>query len=99
MMLEHVEEELLVYLHVAGNMRTFVRLDLLDRDNLAGVDAVVDIGLDVLEGETLGVFLAPIVEWRADGLGRLEAGDAMAAEAAEAVDGPLADVPLQVVLA
>jgi len=77
-------------------------LSFLDADRLpvligkAGhyLVVVVHIGLDVLEGDALGVLLAPVVERGADRLGAIEAGDVVAAEAAHAADGLLADVPL-----
>src|SRR5205807_9863494 len=65
-----------------------------------GVDEVVlerpfDVRLDVLEGESFGVFFAPIIQRRADWFGSLETRDVVTGKAAELVDGLLANEVFQ----
>ena len=67
---------------------------------VAGVHDVMmlaDVNVGVLKRQPFGVFGAPIVQGGADRLGRLEAGQIVAAVTAEAVDALTADVPFQLV--
>src|SRR5206468_1496652 len=59
---------------------------------------LVDVGHDVIERQPLRVFLAPLVERRADRLGLLKAGDVVAAVAAELAERFAADVHFQLVV-
>src|SRR6266481_8079848 len=62
------------------------------------VIVIADVSRHILEGQAVGILLAPIVERRADGLGDLESRNVMATEAAVGADGLLAHVPFQMIL-
>src|SRR5262249_24176333 len=99
-----VEEEVGVVLLV-GHLLVAVldgggdRLAVVADEAVDDVELVLDVTLDVLEGEALGVLLAPVVEADADRLGALEARDVMPAEATQTADGLLAQVVEHRVLA
>src|SRR5262249_31543492 len=95
---EQIQEERLVTFLSLADLRRLFLVHAPDLDQVASVLLFLDVRLDVFPRQALGVLLAPVIERRADGLGRLETGNVMAAETAEAVDGPLADVPFQVVV-
>src|SRR5262249_13742430 len=75
------------------------RLGRVARVVALGNDVVnpLDIGDGVLEGDALGVLLAPLVERSTDWLGVLEAGDIVTGVAPELRDGLAANVPLELV--
>src|SRR5579883_2761395 len=58
---------------------------------------IADEDIAILESQTFGVFLAPIIQRGADRLGRLESRYIVAAEATQTVDRLTADVPFEVV--
>ncbi len=92
--LDGLREELLVQRLV---VLAFRGLPAGARELVHLVVVVLEKGVDVLEGQPARVFLAPVLERDADGLGVVEAGDVVAAEAAEPADGLLAQVELDVV--
>src|SRR5262245_28048544 len=100
MMLQSVGVELLVRRLAFIELPILVRFGLIIRVIAQRYEVIMlaNISSDIFEGDTIRIFLAPVIERRADRLGSLEARNIMAAEAAVNANRLLADVPFEMIL-
>src|SRR5207237_887343 len=94
-MFEHLEEIFFVRRFVAFTARAHAALVFHFIDKMV---MIANIGNNIFEGQSLGIFLAPIIERRADRFGGIEAGHIMAAIAAQSGNCLAAYVPLELIV-